>query len=112
MVTGRSDDSGCGILTEVQLRTVQGSIHILGTYWPSKPGSKYIKADAGNLWSRVTTFLQSRHNSRSPIHYVQHLAHSWTQTAASNGAQAIILAGDLNATVSSTERGGQRQPHR
>ena len=42
MVTGRSDDSGCGVLTEVQLRTVQGNIHILGTYWPSKPESTYF----------------------------------------------------------------------
>ena len=40
------------------------------------------------------------------------MTHAWTQTAASNGAQAIILAGDFNSTVSSTERGGQRQLNR
>ena len=74
MINARSDDSGCGVLSEVQLRTTQGSVHILGTYWPSKPEEARIKTGAGNLWSRVVDFLVSRLNTGTPVSYAQDLA--------------------------------------
>ena len=112
MINARSDDTGCGVLTEVQLRTTQGTVNILGTYWPSKPEAARIQEGAGNLWSRVSDFLASRHNTGTPVTYVQDLALAWTQTALKNGAHAVILTGDLNSTVSSSEGGGQRQLQR
>ena len=40
VVDGRSDDTGCGILAEVQLRTVTGKMHVMGSHWPEKSDDK------------------------------------------------------------------------
>ena len=54
-IDGRSDDSGNGALAEIQLRTMQGKIHILGTYWPERPERTHITPLAVNLWSKLQT---------------------------------------------------------
>ena len=82
MIDGRSDNTGCGLLAEVQLRTMSGTMHILGSYWPEKPDDKYIKAGAGNLWTRVSQWLTSTGQvGTSPAQYVQTLALQWMHTA-------------------------------
>ena len=109
LIDGRSDDSGHGALAEIQLRTTQGKIHILGTYWPERPERSHITPLAVNLWSKIQTWLHSRHNHvDDPIQYLQRLAIKWAHTALRSGGDAVILAGDLNSTWKANERGGQR----
>ena len=42
LINGRSDDSGHGTLAEIKLRTTNGTINILGTYWPEKPATSHV----------------------------------------------------------------------
>ena len=106
---GRSDDTGHGALAEIQLRTQDGLINILGSYWPEKPEKSHIKSTAINLWSKLTSWLHGRSARNSnPIRYLQDLALTWTNTALRTGSRGVILTGDLNSRWLSAEHGGQR----
>jgi hypothetical protein len=109
LINGRSDDSGHGALAEIQLRSQQGRIHILGTYWPEKPEPARIQPNASNFWSTIKYWLRDRQQfNDDPIVYLQNLATKWAHTALRTGGDAVILAGDLNSTWKSHESGGQR----
>ena len=43
----------------------------------------------------------------TPIQLMQRTAAVWTQTAIKNGAKGTIIRGDLNATWTGNEAGGQ-----
>ena len=109
LANGRSDDTGHGALAEIQLRTQNGMLNILGSYWPEKPMASHVQATAINLWSKVTTWLHGRNiRNSTPIQYLQDLALGWVNTALRTGSKGVILAGDLNSTWLAKERGGQR----
>ena len=106
---GRSDDSGNGALAEIQLRTLQGMIHIQGAYWPERPEPRRIHPHAVNLWSHMKYWLRSKlHPNDDPVTYLQQLSIEWANTAIRTGSTAILMAGDLNSTWTPNERGGQR----
>ena len=109
LANGRSDDTGHGALAEIQLRTQDGLLNILGSYWPEKPETSHIQSTAINLWSKISSWLHRRNTrNTSPIQYLQDLALKWTNTALRTGSKGVILTGDLNSRWRSQERGGQR----
>ena len=112
LINGRSDDSGHGTLAEIKLRTTNGTINILGTYWPEKPAPSHVHSTALNLWSRVTYWLREQHIQSNPITYLQDLAIKWAHTALRNGSDSVILAGDLNSRWNNGDSGGQRSVER
>ena len=109
LVTGRNDDTGFGVLAEVQLRTQRKHVHVLGTYWPAEPTADRIRRPAKNLWSRVHYWLRDRHlHHRSPVAYLQQLAVTWINTALRTDCDAVLLLGDFNSRWLSQENGGNR----
>ena len=95
-----------GVMTQVTLSTMNGDINIMGAYWPNKHGPNTTSDQ--NLWKCLQRYiLKHRMIDRSPTDLMQRTAGIWTQTAIKNGAHATILCGDLNATWTGAEGGGQ-----
>ena len=98
--------ASAGVMTQATLSTINGDINIIGAYWPNKHGSNDTSDQ--NLWRCLQRYiLKHRMIDRSPTDLLQRVAGVWTQTAIKNGARATILCGDLNATWTGAEGGGQ-----
>jgi hypothetical protein len=95
-----------GVMSQVTLATKQGQLNVIGAYWPNRHGGK--ETSDQNLWKCLNRYvLLHRQQDRSPIELMQRVAMQWISTAHKNGSRGSILCGDLNATWTSGESGGQ-----
>jgi hypothetical protein len=95
-----------GVMSQVTLATTNGTLNVIGSYWPNKHSA--TDSSVQNLWRCLGRYV-ARHNGsdRNPVALMQRLAGVWTQTAIKNGSKGTVLCGDLNATWTGDEPGGQ-----
>ena len=106
LLTCKSDKTNLGVLTCLPLRTADGTISIMGSYWPI-PYTESTEADhPGSFWSQIQSWCHRHDITLSPIDYVKDLSIKWINTELKNGSIAAIYGGDLNATWGADEQGG------
>ena len=100
------DGKSAGIMSQVTLATHNASLNIIGVYWPNQNRSG-CPTDT-TLWNCLQRYIRS-HNGRdaNPTELLQRVSQQWIATAYKNGSRGSILCGDLNATWTSSECGGQ-----
>ena len=100
------NDTAAGVMTQLIVHSKRGSLNIIGAYWPNKHSPNDTSEQ--NLWKCLNRYvLQHRQRDKSPTELMQRTAGVWTQTAAKNGVKGTLLCGDLNATWTGHEPGGQ-----
>ena len=108
LVNFQKDKFGCnegsaGVMTQVTLSTVTSKLNIIGTYWPNRN----VSSDS-TLWNTLNRYVHNhRLRDNNPIELLQRVSQQWIATAYKNGARGSILCGDLNATWTGQEAGGQ-----
>ena len=107
LLSCKDDDTGLGLLTCLPLRTADGTISIMGSYWPNKHSDSSAMSHPDSLWSHTQSWLHRYGKPNvSPISYVQDLSAKWISSAFKDLGHAAIYGGDLNATWASNEPGG------
>ena len=106
LLTCKSDRTGLGVLTCLPLRTADGTISILGTYWPIPYTEASVEDHPGSFWAQIQSWCHRNDIDKSPIDYVRDLSLAWLNTELKNGSIAAIYGGDLNAIWSAGEQGG------
>jgi Ulp1 family protease len=97
------DESSAGVMTQVTLATATAKLNIIGTYWPNRN----VTTDS-TLWNTLNTYVRKhRLRDNNPIALLQRVSQQWIATAYKNGSRGSILCGDLNATWTGIEAGGQ-----
>ena len=95
-----------GVMTEAMLATKNGKLNVIGAYWPNRHSTKDTAEQ--NLWKCLNRYvLQHHQRDKNPTELMQKVAMQWIVTAVKNGSRGSILCGDLNATWSNAESGGQ-----
>ena len=98
--------ASAGVRTQLILNTTDGSINIMGAYWPNKHSAGDTSDQ--NLRQCLSRYvLRHRLKDDTPIQLMQCITAVRTQTAIKNGAKGTIICGDLNATWTGNEAGGQ-----
>ena len=96
-------DGPAGVMSQVTLATSDSQLNIIGTYWPNKNETTDM-----TLWNTLNRYVhQHRLRDSTPIDLLQRVSQQWIATAFKNGARGSILCGDLNATWTGVEPGGQ-----
>ena len=99
--------SPAGVLSRVTLCTTEGNICIIGSYWPISHTAAEEKDK--NLWRLLQNYINVHADKdRNPTELIKRIVQQWVQTAVKNNAKGAIVAGDLNSTWGSGERGGQQ----
>ena len=106
LLTCVDDKTNLGIITYLPLRTADGIITIMGTYWPNRYTETSAEQHPNSLWSAVQSWLHRNSKHESPIDYTQRLSIQWITKAFRDGAQGVIYGGDMNATWTADEPGG------
>ena len=100
------NDGPAGVMSQITLATSDGHLNIIGSYWPNKHGA--ADTSEQNLWRCLARYVAGHRGlDRNPLALMQRLAGVWTQTAIKNGSKGTVLCGDLNATWTGDEPGGQ-----
>ena len=95
-----------GVMTEVTLATTAGNLNVIGAYWPNSHSS--ADPTDQNLWKCLTKYvLVHKQMDRNPTELMKRVAMQWIATAFKNGSRGSVLCGDLNATWTGKEAGGQ-----
>ena len=97
------DESSAGVMSEVTFATASAKLNIIGTYRPNRN----VTTDS-TLWNTLNTYVRKhRLRDNNPIALLQRVSQQWIATAYKNGSRGSILCGDLNATWTGIEAGGQ-----
>jgi ribonuclease HI len=88
------DPSNLGLVLGVRLSTGQGSLMIMGNYWP------YPSADSTaqqGLWARASQYLKNKKIKLSPKEYIQKfISMQSDRHVAKSNANTTIVCGDFN----------------
>ena len=98
-----NDEGSAGVMSQVTLATASSKLNIIGTYWPNRN-----VATDNTLWNTLNNYVRKhRLRDSNPIALLQRVSQQWIATADKNGSRGSIVCGDLNATWTGIEAGGQ-----